>query len=456
MDLVVYLIVGMGGLLLGWLIARAASQKKSRQLLQEKDQAYLKLDKEFSTLQSVSQTRLSMAREQLDLERKQHEHTREHLRTNQEAAAALRGELEAARERLSSQKEEINQLRETFQKEFSLVANKLLEENAQKFSLHSKENLSRLLEPLDKNLQSFRAKVEEVYEKEAQQRFSLGERVKELTELNQQVSKEARNLTEALKSETKTQGRWGEMILESILEKSGLERGREYFMEHELRDDLGQHMLSAKGKKMRPDAVIKYPDNRSVIIDAKVSLTAFVRSVEAQEAETSKAELKNHLISIKQHINNLSTKGYDAYDPALDFVMLFIPSEAAYIAAVKEDPDLWSYAYDRRILLLSPTNLITSLKLIVDLWKREYQNLNAKEIAAQGGKLYDKFVGFVTNMEDVGKRLNQAQESFDKAQRQLISGNGNLVGQAQKLKDLGVTSRKEVPSHLLSPMEEPS
>lgn len=456
MDLVVYLIVGMGGLLLGWLMARAASQKKSRQLLQEKDQAYLKLDKEFSTLQSVSQTRLSMAREQLDLERKQHEQTREHLRTNQEAAAALRGELEAARERLGSQKEEITQLRETFQKEFSLVANKLLEENAQKFSLHSKENLSRLLEPLDKNLQSFRAKVEEVYEKEAQQRFSLGERVKELTELNQQVSKEARNLTEALKSETKTQGRWGEMILESILEKSGLERGREYFMEHELRDDLGQHMLSAKGKKMRPDAVIKYPDNRSVIIDAKVSLTAFVRSVEAQEAETSKAELKNHLISIKQHINNLSTKGYDAYDPALDFVMLFIPSEAAYIAAVKEDPDLWSYAYDRRILLLSPTNLITSLKLIVDLWKREYQNLNAKEIAAQGGKLYDKFVGFVTNMEDVGKRLNQAQESFDKAQRQLISGNGNLVGQAQKLKDLGVTSRKEVPSHLLSPMEEPS
>ena len=455
MDLV-YLIVGMGGLLLGWLMARAASQKNSRQLLQEKDQAYLKLDKEFSTLQSVSQTRLSMVREQLDLERKQHEHTREHLRTNQEAAAALRGELEAARERLSSQKEEITQLRETFQKEFSLVANKLLEENAQKFSLHSKENLSRLLEPLDKNLQSFRAKVEEVYEKEAQQRFSLGERVKELTELNQQVSKEARNLTEALKSETKTQGRWGEMILESILEKSGLERGREYFMEHELRDDLGQHMLSAKGKKMRPDAVIKYPDNRSVIIDAKVSLTAFVRSVEAQEAETSKAELKNHLISIKQHINNLSTKGYDAYDPALDFVMLFIPSEAAYIAAVKEDPDLWSYAYDRRILLLSPTNLITSLKLIVDLWKREYQNLNAKEIAAQGGKLYDKFVGFVANMEDVGKRLNQAQESFDKAQRQLISGNGNLVGQAQKLKDLGVTSRKEVPSHLLSPMEEPS
>lgn len=454
MEIAVYIIIGMGGLLLGWLGAKAAAGQGINRLLQEKDQAYLKLDKEYATLKSVSQTQLSLAQEQLDLERKNHDRTQGYLREHQEASAVLKGELEVTRERLSSQKEEITQLRETFQKEFSLIANKLMEENAQKFSLQSKENLSRLLDPLDKNLQSFRAKVEEVYQMEAQQRFSLGERVKELTELNQQVSKEARNLTEALKSETKTQGRWGEMILENILEKSGLERGREYFMEHELRDDQGQHLLSSKGKKMRPDAVIKYPDNRSVIIDAKVSLTAYVRSVEAQEMESRAAELRNHLISIKKHIDSLSTKGYDSYDPALDFVMLFIPSEAAYIAAVKEDPDLWNYAYDRRILLLSPTNLITSLKLIVDLWKREYQNLNAKEIAAQGSKLYDKFVGFVTNLEDVGRRLNQAQESYEKAQRQLVYGNGNLVGQAQKLKELGVTSKKEVPSHLLSPIEE--
>lgn len=456
MELVVYIVIGMGGLLLGWLTAKAATSKSTSRLLQEKDRAFLELDKEYTTLKSISETKLTLAQEQLDLERNSHNHTLEQLREHQQAASVLKGELQATRERLNLQKEEITQLRETFQKEFSLIANKLMEENAQKFSLQSKENLARLLDPLDKNLQSFRAKVEEVYLKEAQQRFSLGEKVKELTELNQLVSREARNLTEALKSETKTQGRWGEMILDNILEKSGLERGREYFMEHELKDDQGQHLLSAKGKKMRPDAVIKYPDNRSVIIDAKVSLTAFVRSVEAQEVEVRAAELKNHLISIKQHINNLSTKGYDAYDPALDFVMLFIPSEAAYIAAVKEDPDLWNYAYDRRILLLSPTNLITSLKLIVDLWKREYQNLNAKEIAAQGSKLYDKFVGFVTNLEEVGRRLNQAQESYEKAQRQLVYGNGNLVGQAQKLKQLGVTSKKEVPSHLLSPMDEPS
>lgn len=456
MELVVYIVIGMGGLLLGWLTAKAATSKSTSRLLQEKDRAFLELDKEYTTLKSISETKLTLAQEQLDLERNSHNHTLEQLREHQQAASVLKGELQATRERLNLQKEEITQLRETFQKEFSLIANKLMEENAQKFSLQSKENLARLLDPLDKNLQSFRAKVEEVYLKEAQQRFSLGEKVKELTELNQLVSREARNLTEALKSETKTQGRWGEMILDNILEKSGLERGREYFMEHELKDDQGQHLLSAKGKKMRPDAVIKYPDNRSVIIDAKVSLTAFVRSVEAQEVEVRAAELKNHLISIKKHINNLSTKGYDAYDPALDFVMLFIPSEAAYIAAVKEDPDLWNYAYDRRILLLSPTNLITSLKLIVDLWKREYQNLNAKEIAAQGSKLYDKFVGFVTNLEEVGRRLNQAQESYEKAQRQLVYGNGNLVGQAQKLKQLGVTSKKEVPSHLLSPMDEPS
>jgi DNA recombination protein RmuC len=195
---------------------------------------------------------------------------------------------------------------------------------------------------------------------------------------------------------------------------------------------------------MRPDAVIKYPDDRSVIIDSKVSLTAFTRYLETTEAELQKIELAAHVSSIKSHIQNLSTKGYDDYNKALDFVMLFIPSEPAYIAAMQGDPNLWNFAYEKRILLLNPTNLITSLKLIVDLWKRENQNKNAFEIAERGGKLYDKFVGFIENMQAIGDNLNKAQSKYDDAFKQLSSGNDNLVLQATKLKKLGLKTKKNL------------
>jgi DNA recombination protein RmuC len=253
-------------------------------------------------------------------------------------------------------------------------------------------------------------------------------------------------LTKALKGEAKTQGNWGEMILESILEKSGLVKYREYFMEHQLLDEHGKPMKSdAEDKKMRPDAVIKYPDNRSVIIDAKVSLNAFTRLVAATDAEEQQQERDAHVDAVKAHIISLSKKGYDDYDKALDFVMMFVPSEPAYIAALQGDPDLWNFAYDKRILLLSPTNLITSLKLIADLWKREYQNQNALDIARRGALLYDKFVGFVENLNKVGVKIGEANEAFNNAKGQLSTGQGNLVQQATELKNLGLKSKKELP-----------
>jgi DNA recombination protein RmuC len=234
---------------------------------------------------------------------------------------------------------------------------------------------------LGKNITEFKTKVEEVYDKESKERFSLGEKVKELAQLNKVISEEAHNLTKALKSESKTQGGWGEMILENILERSGLVKNREFFMEHQLLDENGIPMKSdSENKKMRPDAVIKYPDNRNVIIDSKVSLNAFTRCIAATDEESRLNELSEHISCIKKHINSLSAKGYDDYNKSLDFVMMFIPSEPAYIAALQGDPDLWNFAYDKRILLLSPTNLITSLKLIVDLWKREYQNSRKVEV----------------------------------------------------------------------------
>ena len=236
------------------------------------------------------------------------------------------------------------------------------------------------------------------------------------------------------------------MILENILERSGLVKDREYFMEHQLTDDQGDPLRSDnEDKKMRPDAVIKYPDNRHVIIDSKVSLNSFTRCLDATDEVTRQQELADHVTCIKKHIQLLSAKGYDDYNKSLDFVMMFIPSEPAYIAALQSDPELWNFAYDKRILLLSPTNLITSLKLIVDLWKREYQNLNANEIAERGAKLYDKFVGFITNLESVGDHLQKAQNKYSEAHKQLTTGNDNLVTQATKLKDLGLKTKKNLP-----------
>jgi len=369
---------------------------------------------------------------------------------NQEFATS-KANNEALNNRLETQKKEIEELGKKFNVEFENIANKILDTKSEKFTELNKTNIKSLLEPLGQNINEFKKQVNEVYKTESNERFSLGEKVKELALLNQVISEEAKNLTKALKGEAKTQGKWGEMILESILERSGLRKNEQYFMEHELLDENGKAILSdSEGKKMRPDAVIKYPDNRNVILDSKVSLNAFTRLIASIDVDEQRRELAAHISAIKNHIIALSSKGYDDYDKALDFVMMFIPSEPAYIAALQNDPDLWNFAYDKRILLISPTNLITSLKLIVDLWKREYQNQNAVEIAERGAKLYDKFVGFVSNLESVGKALDKAQENYNGAFKQLSTGNDNLVIQATKLKNLGLKNKKDLPKEIES------
>lgn len=365
--------------------------------------------------------------------------------------ATANAENKSLQEKLDTQKKEIEELGEKFNTEFENIAGKILKANTKSFSEVNESKIKELLNPLGKNIKEFKDKVDEVYDKEAKERFSLGQKVTELVKLNEQISQDAINLTNALKGEAKTQGNWGEMILESILEKSGLRKDEEYFMEHQLLDDDGKPLRSdSEGKKMRPDAVIKYPDNRNVIIDSKVSLNAFTRYIASDDVVEQKKELDAHIEAIKNHIVSLSAKGYDDYDKALDFVMMFIPSEPAYIAAMQGDANLWNYAYDKRILLMNPTNLITSLKLIVDLWKREYQNQNAIAIADRGAKLYDKFVGFVENLDKVGKHIGSAQTSYDDAYKQLSEGNDNLVLQATKLKKLGVKNKKELSKALES------
>lgn len=352
---------------------------------------------------------------------------------------------------LKVQKQEFIELQEKSKLEFEQIANKILEEKSEKFTLVNQTNLKSILEPFQEKISDLKNKVHQTYDKESKERFSLGEKVKELAELNQQISQEAKRLTKALKGESKTQGRWGEMILESILEKSGLEKGKQYFLEQELKDADNKALHSEfSGKKMRPDAIVVFPDQRNVIIDSKVSLTAYAELIDQNDSEIYQQKLKKHLDSIKNHVLQLSQKGYDDYQNTLDFVMMFIPSEPAYITAMQADANLWNFAYEKRILLLNPSNLITSLKLVADLWKREYQSRNAIEIAERGAKLYDKFVGFIENMEKIGKSLDQTHNTYKEAYKQLCTGNDNLVLQTDKLKNLGLKTKKTLPSGIVT------
>lgn len=363
--------------------------------------------------------------------------------------AELNAHYKNLQDNLENQKEDFEKLQETNRLQFEKTANQILEQKSEKFTQLNQNQLKLILEPFQEKINELKNTVNETYDKESKERFSLGEKVRELKNLNQQISEDAKKLTRALKGESKTQGNWGEMILESILEKSGLRKNQEYFMEHELRDENNKAIFSEfSGKKMRPDAVVKYPDNRNVIIDSKVSLTAFVEMTDETDAEIFSIKQNQHLQSVKNHILQLSQKAYDDFDKSLDFVMMFVPSEAAYMTALQADPNLWNFAYDKRILLLSPTNLITSLKLVQDLWKREHQNRNAMEIADRGAKLYDKFVGFVDNLERIGKNIDQAKNSYNDAFKQLSSGNDNLIIQTQKLKGLGIKNKKNLPQGL--------
>jgi len=452
MEIIIVLLIGLAlGSLLSYFYFKQKNGGHSAAAYKESEIKLIQLQSQLDSSKELFSSQLNDKNVQLE-QCKQEVTALQNLLSQQERKLA---QTEVTQTMLAQNndryKQEIEQLNERYQKEFELIANRILESKTEKFTALNKTNLREILDPLGKYIVEFKTKIEEVYNNESKERFSLGNEVKKLADLNLKMSEEAKNLTNALKGEAKTQGRWGEMILESILEKSGLVKGREYFMEHQLLDAQGKALISeSEGKKMRPDAVIKYPDERSVIIDSKVSLNAFTRYLATDEIEEQNKELKAHVDAIKTHISTLSERGYDDYQLALDFVMLFVPSEAAYVAALKAEPDLWNYAYDKRILLLSPTNLITSLKLIHDLWKREYQNKNAYEIAERGAKLHDKFVGFIENLEQVGSFLDKAKERYTDAHKQLTTGNDNIVKQIATIQKLGIKNKKNIPNHLMS------
>lgn len=342
-------------------------------------------------------------------------------------------------EKLTTQKTEMEELQNKFTTEFENVANKILKNHSEEFTKTNVKNIGEILNPLKEKLGEFEKKVNDAYDKELRDKVSLREEVKKLYELNTKISDDANNLTKALKGDSKKQGNWGEFVLEKILERSGLTKGIEFEMQVSVKSD--------EGKRYQPDVVVFLPEKKHIIIDAKVSLTAYERLVNANEEEERKRYMNEHILSIRRHIKELSEKNYqsakDMNSP--DFVLLFIPIESSFGVAVQADQQLFNDAWTNKIVIVSPSTLLATLQTISSIWKQENQTRNAMEIAKQGGALYDKFVGFVNDLEKIGKNVHQVQESYEEAMKKLSTGSGNLINKAESIRKLGVKTSKRLP-----------
>lgn len=376
------------------------------------------------------------------------EATRE-LQRLQNEMSIFREENGRLKERLTFIEEEKERLSKESEMRFQNIANEILANNSRVFKEQNETRLSEILTPLKENIEQFKKTITDSYSNEARERFSLQERIKELIELNQSISKEAKDLTTALKGNSKVQGDWGEMILENILEKSGLEKGREYTVQ-QTTDENGNTLRNENGTALRPDVVINYPGDRYVVIDSKVSLRAYVNYINSETPEEQETYAKQHLASVRNHIAELRDKKYQDYvgGGKTDFVMMFIPNEAAYITAMQLDCKLWQDAYDVRVLLVSPTQLISALRLVAQLWSHDRQTRNAIEIAKAGGNMYDKFVGFIDDMYKIEKSIRQAHDNYHNAMNKLHEGKGNLVSYAEKMRTLGAKASKSLPEQL--------
>jgi DNA recombination protein RmuC len=357
--------------------------------------------------------------------------------------SAINSDYRNLQEKLAEQKSEIEELQQKFIKEFENLANKILTEKSETFTKQNRENIDQILKPLGEKIKDFEKKVDDVYVTDSKERALLVQQIKTLHDLNQQMSKDATNLTNALKGETKTQGNWGEFILESLLEKSGLMKDREYFLQ--------ESITSQDGKRFQPDVIVKLPDNKSIVIDSKVSLVAYEKFSSADNENERLNSIKEHILSIRNHIKNLSGKNYqNLYEiDGLDFVLMFLPIEPAFSLALQNDSGLFQEAYDKNIVIVSPTTLLATLRTIASIWRQENQNKNALEIARQSGALYDKFVGFVEDLQTIGSRIEQTQNAYSDAMKKLSTGRGNLVNSVQKIKKLGAKTSKSLPNPLI-------
>jgi len=346
-------------------------------------------------------------------------------------------------QRLKEQKEEVENLQKKFTLEFENLANKIFEEKSSRFTQQNKDNIDQILKPLGDKIKSFEEKVERVYNEDTKERASLVQQIKNLHDLNQQMSKDANNLTNALKGESKTQGNWGEFILDSILEKSGLVKGREY--------DTQTTFTGEEGKRQKPDVIINLPEDRHIIIDSKVSLTAYEEFCSAEDDIARKTALNNHISSIRKHVKELSDKNYQNIHKlsSMDFVIMFVPIEPAMAIASQADINIWNEAFEKNIVIVSPSILLATLRTIANIWKQENQNKNALEIARQSGALYDKFVNFTEDLINIGKKIDDTKGYYSEAMKKLYDGSGNIIRRIENIKALGAKATKSIGQNLL-------
>ena len=376
------------------------------------------------------------------------------------AVRALRNELEEARIENARLKEKIgnveafnNSVREETKAQFKSLAADIFSSQSEKFKEANETRLSEILNPLKEDIKDFKRRVDDTYMNSSKERTLLGEQMKRLMELNMSIGKEARDLTEALSGNTKVQGDWGEMVLETILVKSGLVEGENYFVQRTKNDD-GTQIKNDDNGRLRPDVVVALPDKKCIVIDSKVSLTAYVNHINADNDDDRQRFGKAHLLSVRSHLKELETKRYQDFvgvgnDDRIDYVLMFIPNEHAYMAAMTLDNNLWMEAYEKRVVIISPAHVISTLRLIAQLWTRDKQTKNALKIAEEGGKLYDKFVGFVNDMQTVEQSLGKASEAYASAMSKLHTGRGCIVSKVENLKKLGAKTSKTLPSDML-------
>lgn len=437
----IYLITGLLiGMLIGWLVARFLNKNDDMvpaQRLEQTQKELMSVSSELSESRALQKSAMERL-EKLDGEYRNERDIRSELQSRYDT---IKSDYEHLREKLTEQKSELEQLQKKFTTEFQNLANAILEEKSKKFTEQNKEQLHQLLNPLGEKIKEFEKKVDAGNQQTLQWNTQLQEQLKNMRELNMKITKEAENLTKALKGDVKKQGNWGEVILERILEHSGLRKDSEYKMEDSTTID---------GKRLRPDVVIHLPDKKYLIIDSKVSLVAYERWNSAEDDTEQEQAAKEFITSLRAHIKGLASKNYQDIHGANspNFVLLFIPIESAFALAVRLAPDIYQQAFDNNIVIVSPSTLLATLSTVANIWKHEYQNRNALEIAKRGGLLYDKFKGFVESLQDIGKNLERSQKSYDAAFNRLVDGPGNLVRQAEMLKELGANTNQKLPEEI--------
>ncbi len=428
------------GLLIMWLVTRNKASRHSSVTADLERKLAVELERNESKSYRIDELNDAIKdREKINTE------LQKELESHKVSLAELSTKLEEERKQSVEKVALLEQAEKKMTDAFENLSNKILEEKSKKFTDQNKINIGEVLNPLREQLGDFRKKIEDVYDKETKDRLSLYHEITSLKSLNEQMSKDAINLTNALKGESKTRGNWGEVILEKVLEQSGLRNGHEYEVQGSYRDE--------DGKLFYPDIVVHLPNKRDVIIDSKISLNAYERYYAAEDEQVKNIALKEHLNSIKNHVNDLKGKTYDELVGvnSLDMVLMFVPIEPALMLAFENDDRLFQEAFRSGIFLVSPSTLSMNLQIIQNMWRYEYQNQNAQEIAKRAGDLYDKFTGFVNTLDDIGKNLDKATKSFETAHKQLIDGKGNLISKIENIRELGnLKTKKQLSEELVN------